>query len=90
MRLEGKVAIVAGAAWGGIGAATAYRFACEGAKVVVNTRRREQKLVETVNRIQDAGGQAVAVMGDVADETTWQTLVKTALVELWENNNPCP
>ena len=30
MRLEGKVAIVAGAAWGGIGAATAYRFACEG------------------------------------------------------------
>ena len=43
MRLEGKVAIVAGAAWGGIGAATAYRFACEGAKVVVNTRSREGK-----------------------------------------------
>ena len=42
MRLEGKVAIVAGAAWGGIGAATAYKFACEGAKVVVNTRRREE------------------------------------------------
>ena len=44
MRLEGKVAIVAGAAWGGIGAATAYKFAGEGAKVVVNTRRREEKL----------------------------------------------
>ena len=43
MRLDGKVAIVAGAAWGGIGAATAYKFACEGAKVVVNTRRREAK-----------------------------------------------
>ena len=78
MRLEGKVAIVAGAAWGGIGAATAYRFACEGAKVVVNTRRRKEKLDETVHRIQDAGGQAVSVMGDVADETTWQTLVETA------------
>jgi NAD(P)-dependent dehydrogenase (short-subunit alcohol dehydrogenase family) len=35
--------------------------------------------VETVNRIQDAGGEAVAVMGDVADEKTWDTLVKTAL-----------
>ena len=79
MRLEGKVAIVAGAAWGGIGAATAYRFACEGAKVVVNTRRREEKLAETVQRIQDAGGDAVAVMGDVADEATWQTLVETTL-----------
>ena len=79
MRLEGKVAIVAGAAWGGIGAATAYRFACEGAKVVVNTRRREGKLAETVARIQEAGGEAVAVMGDVADESTWQNLVKTAM-----------
>ena len=26
MRVEGKVAIVAGGAWGGIGAATAYRL----------------------------------------------------------------
>lgn len=79
MQLEGKVAIVAGAAWGGIGAATAYRFACEGAKVVVNTRRRAEKLEETVTRIRDAGGEAVSVMGDVADKDTWQTLVDTAL-----------
>ncbi len=79
MRLEGKVAIVAGAAWGGIGAATAYRFACEGAKVVVNTRRRAEKLAETVARITDAGGEAVSVMGDVADEKTWQELVGTAV-----------
>lgn len=79
MRLEGKVAIIAGAAWGGIGAATAYRFACEGAKVVVNTRRRAEKLAETVARITEAGGEAASVMGDVADESTWKELVKTAL-----------
>ncbi|MCZ6680699.1 MAG: glucose 1-dehydrogenase [Candidatus Poribacteria bacterium] len=79
MQLEGKVAIVAGAAWGGIGAATAYRFACEGAKVVVNTRQRAEKLEETVSRIRDAGGEAASVMGDVADENTWKTLVQTAL-----------
>ena len=90
MRLEGKVAIVAGAAWGGIGAATAYKFACEGAKVVVNTRRREGKLVETVQRIQDAGGEAVAVMGDVADEKTWQSLVENSINKLRKNNNTGP
>ncbi|MBM3188801.1 MAG: SDR family oxidoreductase [Chloroflexi bacterium] len=79
MRLEGKVAIVAGAAWGGIGGATAYRFACEGAKVVVNTRSREAKLAETVERIQAAGGDAVAVMGDASEEATWEALVGAAL-----------
>jgi NAD(P)-dependent dehydrogenase (short-subunit alcohol dehydrogenase family) len=79
MRLEGKVAIVAGAAWGGIGAATAYRFACEGAKVVVNTRRREEKLIETVNRIKEAGGEATPVMGDVADPNAWERMAQAAL-----------
>ncbi|MFH1085919.1 MAG: SDR family NAD(P)-dependent oxidoreductase, partial [Chloroflexota bacterium] len=79
MRMDGKVAIVAGAAWGGIGAASAYRFACEGARVVVNTRSREDKLLETVARIQTAGGQAVPVMGDAAEERTWELLVRTAL-----------
>ena len=58
MRLEGKVAIVAGAAWGGIGGATALRFAQEGAKIVVSTRRRREKLEETVARIEAAGGEA--------------------------------
>lgn len=79
MRLQGKVAIVAGAAWGGIGAATAYRFAQEGAKVVVNTRSREEKLLETVERIQQIGGEAVHVMGDVADEAAWVAMVDAAL-----------
>jgi NAD(P)-dependent dehydrogenase (short-subunit alcohol dehydrogenase family) len=78
-RLTGKVAIIAGAAWGGIGAATAYLFAKEGAKVVVNTRSRADKLAETVERITAAGGEAVSVMGDVADQETWQALVQLAV-----------
>ena len=40
MRLENKVAIVSGGGTG-IGAATARRFAAEGAKVVVTGRRKE-------------------------------------------------
>jgi len=79
MRLEGKVAIVAGAAWGGIGAASALRFAQEGAKVVVNTRRRREKLDETIERIEAIGGEAVGVMGDVADEEMWEACVAAAL-----------
>jgi len=79
MRMQGKVAIVAGAGWGGIGGATALRLAREGAQVVVNSVRREEKLQETVARIKEAGGEAVAVMGNVADESTWQALVRAAL-----------
>ena len=79
MRLEGKVAIIAGAAWGGIGAATAYRFAQEGAKVVVNTRRRQDKLMETVQRIQAIGGEVAWTMGDVADPASWEAMVSAAL-----------
>src|SRR3954452_6440762 len=78
MRLEGKIAIVAGAGWGGIGAATAYCFAQEGARLVINSYRREEKLEETAERIRAIGGEVATVMGDVADNATWETLVTTA------------
>ena len=56
MRLKDKVAIVAGAGWGGIGAATAYRFAQEGAKVVVNALPGEAVLSR--GAVRAVGGQA--------------------------------
>jgi NAD(P)-dependent dehydrogenase (short-subunit alcohol dehydrogenase family) len=60
MRLEGKVAIVSGGGTG-IGAATARRFAAEGAKVVVTGRRPEplQAVAEDI--------QGLALAGDVGD-----------------------
>jgi NAD(P)-dependent dehydrogenase (short-subunit alcohol dehydrogenase family) len=79
MRLDGKVAIIAGAAWGGIGAATALRFAQEGANVVVNTRSRPEKLAETAQHIEATGRRAVQIMGDVADATAWESMVEAAL-----------
>jgi NAD(P)-dependent dehydrogenase (short-subunit alcohol dehydrogenase family) len=79
MQLSGKVAIVAGAAWGGIGAATAYRFAREGAKVVINTRSRQDKLEETASRIREIGGEVTTVMGDVKDASAWKAMVGAAL-----------
>lgn len=79
MRLSGKVAIVAGAGWGGIGGATAYRFAQEGAQVVVNALPGEERLQETVEQIRSMGGEAVAVPGDVSKSSDWAKMVQAAL-----------
>jgi NAD(P)-dependent dehydrogenase (short-subunit alcohol dehydrogenase family) len=79
MRLQGKVAIVAGAGWGGIGAAVAYRFAREGARLVINADERLDKLEETAERVRAEGGEAYTVSGDVSEHATWQALLATAL-----------
>ena len=78
MRLEGKVAIVAGAGWGGIGAAIAYRFAQEGARLVINNHRRAEKLDQTAEHIRAVGGEVATVMGDVAEAATWAALAAAA------------
>ena len=75
--LENRVAIVTGAS-SGIGRASARLFAKEGAKVVVAARRRAV-LDEVVSQIRAEGGEAVAVAGDVRDETLAQELVETAV-----------
>jgi NAD(P)-dependent dehydrogenase (short-subunit alcohol dehydrogenase family) len=75
--LADKVATVTGAS-SGIGYATARLFAREGAKVVV-TARRQTELDKLVAKIEEAGGQAVAVAGDVRDEALAKALVETAV-----------
>lgn len=72
MRLDGKVAIVSGGGTG-IGAATARRFASEGAKVVVTGRRREP--IETIA----AEIEGLAVPGDVAQPGDAETAVVAAV-----------
>jgi len=75
--LAEKVAIVTGAS-SGIGHATAKLFAREGAKIVV-TARRQVELDALVDEIEAAGGQAIAVAGDIKDENLAKTVVETAV-----------
>lgn len=65
-RLQDKVAVITGAA-GGIGRGIALRFGEEGAKVGVLDLSAEDGR-ETVDAIQAAGGEAVAVGADISQE----------------------
>ena len=75
-RLEGKVAMVTGAA-SGIGLATARKLAVEGAAVVLGDIN-EERLGEAVDSIVAAGGEAAGVRADVASEADWASVVDTA------------
>jgi len=76
MRLEGKVALISGAASGvegelmGFGGAAARMFCREGARVVlgdINTEGGER----TAEQIRAAGGDAIFVKLDVTQEQDW-------------------
>ncbi|QQX89146.1 SDR family oxidoreductase (plasmid) [Cupriavidus necator] len=65
-RLQGKVALISGAGTG-IGAATAARFAAEGAKVML-CGRREAPLRAVAEEIRSHGGEAAWIQADVTIE----------------------
>ncbi len=75
-RLEGKVAIVTGAA-SGIGRASAQLFASEGAKVVAADVA--EGVHQTVEEITATGGTATAVEADAGNEEQVKGLVETAM-----------
>lgn len=74
--LKNKVAIITGAS-SGIGRASALLFAQHGAQLVLNARR-QAGLDQLLEEIKAAGGQAIAVAGDVQDEALAQQLVEAA------------
>jgi NAD(P)-dependent dehydrogenase (short-subunit alcohol dehydrogenase family) len=75
--LEGKVALVTGAA-SGIGRATARTFAREGARVVLADIALEGG-EETLHMIKAAGGEAIFVLTDVAQAADVAALISTAV-----------
>ena len=72
-RVEGKVALITGAA-SGLGRATARRLAEEGAKVMV-TDWEDKGGNQTVELIKNAGHEASYMHQDVSSETEWQAVI---------------
>jgi 3-oxoacyl-[acyl-carrier protein] reductase len=79
MRLRNKVAIVTGSGKG-IGEGIALCFAEEGAKVVVNDLSEPDARL-TVDTIKNKGGQAVAVVGNVASRDVALKMADVAVKE---------
>ncbi|HET7635944.1 MAG TPA: 3-oxoacyl-ACP reductase FabG [Burkholderiales bacterium] len=79
MRLADKVAIITGGG-SGIGQATAIKFALEGAKVVVGDLAIE-RADETVRKITEDGGEAMAVRVDVRDKASIVQMVEAVIAK---------
>jgi NAD(P)-dependent dehydrogenase (short-subunit alcohol dehydrogenase family) len=77
-RLDGRVAVITGSGRN-IGRAVAESFAAAGAKVLVNGHKDRAAVEAVVRGIRERGGEALAVMADVAQHDEVAGLVETAV-----------
>lgn len=78
-RLEGRVALVTGGA-SGIGKATAYRLAEEGAKVLL-TDIQDKAGEEIAQHLKELGHEAAYLHHDMSSQADWERAVEHALTE---------
>jgi NAD(P)-dependent dehydrogenase (short-subunit alcohol dehydrogenase family) len=77
MQLANKVALITGAG-SGIGKAAALLLAKEGAKIAA-LGRSEEELIQAVNQIQDAGGEAMPVKADISQPAQMQQAIEQVI-----------
>ncbi|MEO3945842.1 SDR family oxidoreductase [Gorillibacterium sp. CAU 1737] len=90
MDLKNKVAVVTGGGTG-IGRATSILLAERGALVTVNYSRSQAEAEETVKRITETGGQAIALRADVSKDDEVRAMMQAVVdrfgtVDLLVNN----
>ena len=76
----GRAALVTGGGRG-IGQAIALRLAQDGIAVAVNYRGSAEAAAETVRRIEEAGGKAIALAGNVADAAESTKLIADTVAQ---------
>jgi 3-oxoacyl-[acyl-carrier protein] reductase len=81
MDLRDKVVLVTGGATG-IGRSTALAYARQGARVGIGYARSADEAQQTARDVAAAGGEALALQADVADESQVKAMV-ARLVEQW-------
>ncbi|MFF2654249.1 3-oxoacyl-ACP reductase family protein [Streptomyces sp. NPDC058045] len=81
MKLQGQVALVTGGSRG-IGAAVCRRLAADGAAVAINYHSSEGPAKELAREIEEAGGRAITVQGDVADSAAALEMVRQTVADL--------
>jgi NAD(P)-dependent dehydrogenase (short-subunit alcohol dehydrogenase family) len=87
MEFDGKVALVTGAA-SGIGESTALLYAKHGAKVVVSDVD-DQGGQETVDRIKEAGSEAIYVHADVSKPEDCRNMIEKTIAEFGRLDFAC-
>ena len=75
MKFKDKVVLVTGGATG-LGRAMCLQFAGEGAAVIVNYSKSEERAQEVVDRIDAMGGQAAAIQADVSHDNQARQLIE--------------
>jgi glucose 1-dehydrogenase len=79
-RLDGKVALITGAARG-IGRGCALELARRGADIVVNDFANVEQAQATAEEIRSLGGRALTIPGDVSDRKAMEETVRRAVAE---------